>query len=300
MDARASRPKMHEDQIDIPPDLVRGLLRRQLPELAGAPLVRVDSQGTVNAIYRLGDELVVRLPLTPRWHDIEAEACWLSSLAPRLPVAIPEVVAIGEPDDTYAWSWGVFRWIEGEPWSIDLVDDPVDAAVQIAETVRVLRSIDPRSLPCGKPIRRPPLAAVDEQLRAAAEGARHLIDGDAFLVAWDEALAAPAFDGTPPLCHGDLLAGNVLVRGGRLRAVIDWAGICRADPARELMAAWMLFEGESRAAFRAHLDVDDDTWRRAKGWVLTRIFGVAYYETSNPVFSIDARRAINEVLADRE
>ncbi|MEA3056089.1 MAG: hypothetical protein QOD30_1521 [Actinomycetota bacterium] len=299
MDARVPRPKMHGDEIDVPLDLVRGLLRRQLPRLGDASLVRVASQGTVNAIYRVGDDLVVRLPLTPKWHDIDAEACWLTSLAPHVPVPIPEVVAIGEPDETYPWKWGVFRWIDGDPWSIDAVRDPVDAAIQIAETVRVLRTIDPRSLPCGKPVGRPPLEAIDEQLRGAVDGARHLIDGDAFLAAWDDALAAPAFDGKLQLCHGDLLAGNVLVHEGRLRAVIDWAGVCRADPARELMAAWMLFTGESRAAFRAHLDVDDDTWRRAKGWALTRIFGVAYYETTNPVFSLDARRAIAEVLADR-
>jgi aminoglycoside phosphotransferase (APT) family kinase protein len=295
----APRPKMHEDEIDVGLDLVRGLVERQLPEHAGSPLARVASQGTVNAIYRLGDDLVVRLPLTPKWHDIEAEACWLASLAPHVPVLIPEVVAIGEPDETYPWPWGVFRWIDGAPWSIDSVADPVDAALTIAETVRVLGSIDPRSLPCGKPLRRPPLESFDEQIRAAADGARHLLDGDAFLAAWDDALAVPPFDGEPLLCHGDLLAGNVLVHRGRLCAVIDWAGVCRADPARELMAAWMLFAGESRAAFRAHLDVDEDTWRRAKGWVLTRIFGVAYYETTNPVFSLDARRAIAEVLADR-
>jgi len=299
MDAPVPRPKMHEDQIDVGVDLVRGLIRRQLPNLADAPLVRVESQGTVNAIYRLGDDLVLRLPLTPRWHDIHAEVCWLTSLAPLVPVPIPEAVAIGEPDETYPWEWGVFRWIDGDPWSIDAVDDPVDAAIQIAEAVRALRAIDPRSLPCGKPIGRPPLGAVDEQLRAAADANRHLLDVDAFLAAWDDAMALPEFDGRPVLCHGDLLAGNVLVHDGRLRAVIDWAGVCRADPARELMAAWMLFTGESRAAFRAHLDVDDETWRRAKGWVLTRIFGVAYYETTNPVFSVDARRAINELLADR-
>lgn len=300
MDARDSRPKMHHDQIDVPPDLVRGLLRRQLPHLADQPLERVASQGTVNAIYRVGDGLAVRLPLTPRWHDIDNEVCWLTSLAPLVPVPIPEIVEVGEPDETYPWKWGVLRWIEGEPWSLDAVVDPVDAAVQIAEIVRVLRAVDPRSLPCGKPLGRPPLDAMDEQVRGAVDANRHLIDGDAFLAAWDDALAAPAFDGKLLLGHGDLLAGNVLVHDGRLRAVIDWAGVCRADPARELMAAWMLFSGESRAAFRAHLDADDDTWRRAKGWVLTRLFGVAYYETTNPVFSLDACRAINEVLADRD
>jgi len=291
--------KMHHDEIEVGPDLVRELVRRQLPQLAGAPLERFASQGTVNAVYRLGDTHVLRLPLTARWHDIDAEACWLESLRPIVPIDIPEVLAIGEADDIYPWRWGILRWIDGSPWSIDDVDDPVAAAHQIASVIEVLREIDPRSLPCGKPYRRPSLASFDETLRAAVDGARHLIDAGAFLAAWDDALAVPDPEDRPLLCHGDLLAGNVLVHDGRVRAVIDWAGVCRADPARELMAAWMLFEGRSRDAFRRHLDVDDDTWRRAKGWVLTRIFGVAYYETTNPVFSLDARRAIAQVLADR-
>jgi len=291
-------PKMHDDEIDVGPALVRGLLERQLPDLAHRPLVRVASQGTVNAIYRLGTDLVLRLPLTPRWHDIDREACWLASLAPRLPVRLPEVVAVGEPDDRYPWRWGVFRWLDGSPWCLDEVADPVAAAERLADLVGVLRMIEPRSLPCGKPVRRPPLATMDAQVRAAVAGARHLIDGDRFLAAWDDALAAPDFDGRPPLSHGDLLAGNVLVHEERLHAVIDWAGVCRADPAREVMAAWTLFAGESRAAFRRRLDVDDGAWRRARGWALTRIFGVAYYEKTNPVFSSDARRTIAEVLAD--
>src|SRR5256885_411588 len=109
-------PKMHADEIDVDAALVTELLRRQMPDFADGPLMRVASQGTVNAIYRLAADLVVRLPLTPRWHDIDTEACWLGALSPQLPVRIPEVVAIGDADDIYPWKWGVFRWLEGSPW----------------------------------------------------------------------------------------------------------------------------------------------------------------------------------------
>ena len=290
---------MHHDEIDVDRALVRELLRRQFPHLSTMRLTRVASQGTANAIYRLGRDLVVRLPLTPRWHDIDAEACWLAALAPRLPVRVPEVVAIGEPADSYPWKWGVLRWLDGAPWQLDDVAEPVEAAVQLADMINVLRTLDASAFPCGEGFRRPPLPLMDEQVRAAVDGARHLIDGDAFLAAWADAIAAPQFVGEPPLSHGDLLPGNVLVHRGKLHAVIDWAGICRADPARELIAAWTLFSGESRAVFRSQLEADDDTWRRSKGWALTRIFNVAYYEETNPVFSLDARRTIAEVLADR-
>ena len=212
---------MHTDEIDVDAALVGGLLRRQFPHLAGLPLTRVASQGTVNAIYRLGSDLVLRLPLTPNWHDIDTEACWLEALAPRLPITIPEVVAIGEADDIYPWKWGVLRWLDGAPWSLDSVDDPTRAAVQLAEMIVTLRELDPRSLPCGKPTRRPPLSAHDESVRGIVDQNRHLIDGDAFITAWTDALEAPEFDGKAPLCHGDLLAGNVLVHERRLHAVID-------------------------------------------------------------------------------
>jgi aminoglycoside phosphotransferase (APT) family kinase protein len=291
-------PKMHDDEIDVDAALVRELLRRQMPDLAQDTLTRFASQGTVNAIFRLGAELVIRLPLTPRWHDIDEEACWLAALAPPLPVRIPEVVAIGDADDTYPWKWGVLRWLDGAPWQLEALARPSAAAEQLAEMISVLWALDPHALPCGGPDHMPLLGTRDEQVRGLVDANRHLIDGDAFLAAWDDAITAPEFEGEPPLCHGDLLAGNVLVHDGQLQAVIDWAGFCRADPAKEVMAAWTLFSGESRAEFRRLLNVDDATWRRSKGWALTRIGNVAYYEHTNPVFSLDARRVIAEVLSD--
>src|SRR5213075_3419344 len=97
----------------------------------------------------LGSDLVVRLPLTPRWHDIDAESCWLGALAPHLPVRIPEMIAIGEADDIYPWKWGVLRWLEGAPWRLEDVTDPVATAVQVADVIGALRTLDPDSLPCG-------------------------------------------------------------------------------------------------------------------------------------------------------
>jgi aminoglycoside phosphotransferase (APT) family kinase protein len=229
------------------------------PRIVGRATDASRLAGYSQAIFRLGPELVVRLPLTPRWHDIDSEACWLRALRTRLPVRIPEAVAIGEADETYPWKWGVLRWLEGSPWRLDDLAVPLAAVDQLAEMITVLRALDTTSLPCGKPVRRPPLQALDEQVRAAVDGARYLIDEDAFLAAWDKAVATPEFEGKPLLSHGDRLAGNVLVHKGRLHAVIDWAGICRADPARELMAAWTLFAGESRAAFRRNLQADELT-----------------------------------------
>jgi len=291
-----ARLKMHVDELDVGEDLVRTLLTAQLPEHADLPLRRQRDAGTVNAIYRLGDDLVVRLPLTPRWHSWHVEADWLRFFASpgRLPVAVPEPVLLGEPTDDYPHRWGVLRWIEGTHWSPG-VDDDVDTIVAV---IRAIEAVDLHTLP-----RRPlagamPLGALDESVRAAADASAHLVDRAAFIAAWTAAVAAPPFDAAPGLQHGDLLPGNVLVRDGAVHAVIDWAGLCRSDPARELICAWSLFDAAGRARLRAALDVDDATWARSKGWALNRIHNVAYYEHSNPLFSLDARRTISEVLAD--
>lgn len=289
---------MHADQVEVGEQLVRALLQQQFPQWADLPLQRFASTGTVNAIYRLGDDLAVRLPLTPNWHHIETEACWLENLRARVSITIPEIVAIGQPAFDYAWQWGVARWLEGEPFALAAVADPASAARELAGIIHAVAAINPRDLPCGKPPGgRPPLVAVDQGARRAAHDSRHLIDEAAFLRAWDAALALPEPTGRV-LAHGDLLAGNVLVSDGRISAVIDWAGIGLSDPAREAMSAWMLFDGDSRAAFRDALGIDDAAWERSKGWALTRIFGVAYYEHTNPLFSQEAVRTINAVLAD--
>jgi aminoglycoside phosphotransferase (APT) family kinase protein len=289
---------MHTDQIDADVDVARRLVDAQFPEWASLPLTPVESSGTVNAIFRLGDHLSVRLPLTPNWHDADVEADILRWLAPQLPIPIHEPVAIGEPDDGYPWRWSVFRWIAGEVFSLDSVADPCRAAVELAGVVHALHALDPsqgRQLSRGG---RTAMAAADEGVRRALHESRHLVDVDALTNAWDEARAAPGWPGELRWAHCDLLSGNVLMRDGALHAVIDWAAAGAGDPARDLTPTWMLFDGDSRRAFRDSFSFDDDTWMRARAYTLLGIHGVAYYEHTNPRFSADRVRTIERVLAD--
>lgn len=289
--------RMHEDEVDIDGDLVRRLLTGQYPQWADLPIERVASTGTVNAIFRLGDDLAIRLPRTPRWHDLEAEMCWLGNLAALLPIAIPEAVARGEPAEGYPWPWAVFRWIDGRPWTLDDITDPGVAASELAGFVRALQRVDPDAMPClPEPI--VSLRANDASVRAAIAAAAGMVETERLLEAWAEVIEVPAWNGPPVLLHGDLLAGNVLVRDGQVCAVIDWGGVRFGDPARDLMAAWTLLTGDARRRFRAAVGFDDDTWARARGWALTRIANVAYYATTNPSFSADARTTITEALND--
>jgi aminoglycoside phosphotransferase (APT) family kinase protein len=289
---------MHADETPIDESLVRGLLARQFPQWATLPIEKVTSTGTVNAIFRLGDRIAARLPRTPRWHNVESECCWLQSLGPRLPLAVPEPLAIGEPDDTYPFKWAVFNWLEGETWRLDRLDDPSREATRLAGFLHALHEVAPGDTPCAPSIEQPIFADRDAAVRAFATRGAELFDTAVLMNAWEHALSKPAWSGTPLLVHSDLMAGNLLVRDGRLVGVIDWASTHFGDPARDLECAWRLFSGESRNVFRSAMGFDDDTWERARGWVLTSIVGVVYYAKTNPRFAEENRLALTEALAD--
>jgi aminoglycoside phosphotransferase (APT) family kinase protein len=291
---------MHADELDVDVALVRRLLAAQLPEWAALPLEPVASTGTVNAIFRLGDDMAVRLPRREEWGDLEDELRWLPRLAPQLPLAVPEPLARGEPGQGYPCRWVVYRWLAGEPWAIDRVRDQSDAAADLARFVSVLQGIGTGGAPSrSRGGRGAPLAERDAGVRDAIRASRGLVDTHAVTAAWEAALDAPLWDRPPVLMHGDLLPGNVLVAHGRLSAVIDWGSLTAGDPACELMAGWTLFSGESREVFRAALSVDDATWARARGWALSvALIALPYYLDTNPDFAANAKAWIAEVLAD--
>jgi aminoglycoside phosphotransferase (APT) family kinase protein len=291
---------MHAHELDIDVALVRRLLAAQLPEWAALPVEPVSSTGTVNAIFRLGDDMAVRLPRVERWAaDLERELRWLPRLAPQLPLAVPEPLATGSPAEGYPRRWAVYRWLEGEEWSVDRVEDLGAAAAELARFVAALQRIETTGAPSRRPgDRGAPLAERDAEVRAAIRASRGLVDTHAAAAAWEAALEAPVWDGPPVWVHGDLLPANVLVTRGRLSAVIDWGCLSVGDPACELMPGWTLFSGESRDAFRAAVSVDDATWARARGWALSTVAAVPYYRDTNPAFAAAARRWVAEVLAD--
>ena len=289
---------MHADEIAIDDSLVRGLLTRQFPQWADLPIEHVASTGTVNAIFRVGDRVAVRLPRTPRWHNVEAEACWLQSLATRVPLEIPEPLAIGEPDEAYPFKWGVFRWLDGETWRADALANPASDARRLAEFLVALQAVKSEESRCADCIERPRLEDSDRAVRAFASKAADVVDTAVLIRAWERALGTPPWEHDSLLVHSDLMAGNLLIRDGKLVGVIDWASTHFGDPARDLQAAWRLFSGEARRAFKAALSLDDDTWERARGWVLTSIIGVVYYAETNPSFAEENRLALSEALAD--
>jgi aminoglycoside phosphotransferase (APT) family kinase protein len=268
----------------------------QFPRLASLPVSAVQSTGTVNAIYRLGDHLCARLPRVQEYAgDLEDELRWLPWLAPQLSLRVPEPVATGHPAGGYPFPWAIYRLIDGQPYADGLVEDERQAAMDLAQFVAELRAIDPAGAPRTG---RRPLRELDEATRTAIDSSRSVIDGDAVAAAWERALEAPAWVGTPVWIHTDLLRPNLLADGGRLSAVIDFGGAGIGDPAADVIAAWSVFGPAGRETFLGVLDVDDGTWSRARGFALHQAaMIIPYYPETNPGFVALAKRTVDEVLA---
>ena len=294
---------MHEDEVEIDEALVTALVAEQFPEWAGLPLRRVRSSGTDNAMFRLGGDLCVRLPRRPGVAgQVEKDMHWLPRLAPLLPLALPEPLALGRPDAGYPFGWGVYRWLPGRESAFELLADPVREAQALAAFLQALRALDPADAPRPGSAnfgRGTPLAPRDGAVRAAvaALAGDGETDTAAALASWRQSLAAAEHDGPPVWLHGDLLPGNLLVSDGRLSAVIDCAGLVAGDPAGDLLPAWSLLRGASRTAFRAALGVDEDAWLRGRGWALSiALIGLPYYRDTNPGFVRLCRGILAEVL----
>jgi aminoglycoside phosphotransferase (APT) family kinase protein len=291
--------RMHADEVETDVALVRRLLAGQFPQWADLPIDPVASYGTDHDIYRLGDHLSARLPRIG-WATRQAakEARWLPKLAPHLPLAVPQQLAMGHPAQGYPFDWSIYTWLPGENAN-GTIDDLDQAAVDLAAFVTALRQIDTTGAhPRSPQSRGGPLAEGDEQVRRSITQLGDRIDAAATLRSWQESLDAPAWDGAEVWVHGDLLPGNLLVVDGRLSAVIDFGGLNVGDPACDLQPAWNVFAGESRRRFRAELEVDDASWLRGRGWALYQaVSALPYYWDTNPGMIRQASHALAQVLA---
>jgi aminoglycoside phosphotransferase (APT) family kinase protein len=290
---------MHDDELDVDAELVSRLLEAQFPEWAGQAIEPLLPWGTDNAMFRLGDDKIVRLPRID-WAvgQVEKDRRWLPVLAPQLPFAIPQLLATGTATDEYPWAWGVYRWLEGETLPPERVAEAVHAASDIARFLTALRQIDTTGGPPGSS-RGGPLAPRDEPVRRSIAELGERVDGGAATAIWEAALRAPEWRGAPTWLHGDLMPGNLLLVDRRLSAVIDFGTLCAGDPACDLMVAWMFLTTETRPLLRSKLDVDDASWMRGRGWALScALIALPYYWETNPTLAGYARRTIAEVLAD--
>lgn len=295
--------RMHPDEVDIDGALVARLLAAQHPQWVGQALTPVESAGTDHALYQLGADMVVRLPRIPSAvSKVAKEGEWLPRLAPALPLAVPEVLALGAAGAGFPWPWSVYRWLEGETvWSSQPLDGD-DAGERLGRFVAALAGIDTTGGPPPgehNSFRGEPLAGRDGEVRQAVAALAGEVDADVVTAVWEAALEAAVWAGPGRWLHGDLLPTNLLVRDGRLSAVIDFGCLGIGDPACDLMAAWTVIPAAGRRRFRELTGADDAAWARGRGWALSQaLIAIPYYRQTNPVLAGIGRRTIDEIVAE--
>lgn len=287
---------------EIDTDLVRRLVATQFPQWAHLPIKPVQFGGWDNKTFHLGHDMSVRLPSAEGYAgQVEKEHRWLPVLAPHLPLPIPVPLAMGAPGEGYPWHWSIYKWLEGDPASLEKITDLRRFAIDLANFLTALQRIDPTGGPPAGPhsfYRGGPLTVYDAETHQAIEALEGHIDTHAATEVWQTALDA-TWHGPPVWVHGDVAVGNLLVKDGRLSAVIDFGCSAVGDPACDLVIAWTFLSGESREAFYAGVPVDGAAWARGRGWALWKaLITLAYYMHSDEVKAREARWVIDGVLAD--
>jgi aminoglycoside phosphotransferase (APT) family kinase protein len=257
--------------LSITPQLVRALIEQQFPQWARLQIVPVEPGGCDNRTFRLGDAMAVRLPSAECYAEqVEKEQRWLPWLAPQLPFVVPTALGIGKPGAEYPWSWSIYRWIEGETVAAASNVDLNLLAADLARFLSKLESLDAAAGPAPGAHnfhRGGMLSIYDDQARRAIAVLTKEIDATRATEVWDEALAT-SWDRAPVWIHGDVAAGNLLLKDGKLHAVIDFGCCAVGDPACDLVAAWTIFDSASAQLFREALQLNHATWQRARGWAL--------------------------------
>ncbi|MFF4010831.1 aminoglycoside phosphotransferase family protein [Streptomyces sp. NPDC001717] len=296
---------LHEDEIPVDETLVRALLKAQCPEWADRPLAPAGA-GTDNTMYRLGDDLLVRLPRTAgNARSVRKEQEWLPRLAPHLSRPIPRPLHAGTPTAAFPLAWSVYRWIDGDEAGPHTVRDWAAFGSDLAEVVGELHGVDLMGATRADDLswyRGGTLEPCDQGVTGFLDDCRSFVgselDVDTLERLWRAALALPEPSGPHVWLHGDLKPTNLLVKDGRLHAVIDFGGLSVGFPDAEHSTVWDL-PAPARQAYRHALDLDDATWTRARAWaVAVGVSGIAYYWRTFPAFVAECRARLQAVLAD--
>jgi aminoglycoside phosphotransferase (APT) family kinase protein len=292
---------MHAGQLSVTVELVEGLVREQFPEWSGLAVRSVSSHGTVNALFRIGDDLVARLPILPGdvatiRAELEDEAEAARRLRRISPYPTPEPIAIGAPGLDYPQPWSVYSWIDGTiAYDADVAGSTAFAE-DLASFVLALRAEPTEGRVFAGSWRGGVLTSQDEYVADGLERSRGLIDVDGLARLWANLRTTPRTE-PDAWTHRDLMPGNLLVKDGRLAGVIDVGTFTVSDPAMDLQPAWNLLDPTARAAFRTALGSDDDEWRRGMGWSFAQAIGCLwYYVETNPVMSRTAHHTLTALL----
>jgi aminoglycoside phosphotransferase (APT) family kinase protein len=271
---------MHDDDISLPETFVRQLITDHTPQWADLPCERLSSSGTDNALYRLGNDLLLRLPR--RRESVAAtakELDWLPHMQ-GLPLAVPNLRYRGTADLGQLVDFGIFDWLEGDLATPDRLTDPFQAAEDLAVFLQALHAKDTTGAPRSGPANHRRGVALNELSAVtlpAIDILKDEIDTEAAHALWKRASALP-LPAKSVWLHGDLKADNLLARDGHLHAVLDWELAAVGDPAADYATAWVFIDPIAREHFRKALGLSDEDWLRAEGWALYgAVIALSYY-----------------------
>lgn len=289
---------MHNDEVRIDDQLVTELLTSQFSKWSNLSLSRVSPDGTDHVMFKLGEDMVVRLPrILSASKNLKRESDCLKQLSGKVSMPIPKLIALGKPDKHYPFYWSIGTFLKGNNLSTHVDIDLFCATESLACFVNELHDVD-TSL--GVKSRRGvhPKNYSDEVM-ASIEQLRDCYDISRLKKYWQSIMDTPDWCGPPKWIHGDLHPGNLLVLDKKISAIIDFGLAGIGDPACDLMVAWTLLDTKARAVFKTTVQIDEDSWMRAKGWAFyLGVMGYPYYKLSNPVFAAIAKRSLDEVLLD--
>ncbi|MFE7568724.1 aminoglycoside phosphotransferase family protein [Streptomyces sp. NPDC057539] len=296
---------MHDDQVDVTTETVATLIQEQFPQWSGKEIRLLQSTGTVNTIFRIGNDLSARFPL--RLTDaaealavLKQEARASTELAQVSRFPTPQPIALGEPGAGYPMPWSVQTWLPGTVAS-DADPSGSDVFAQdLATFIAALRKAETRGRLFSGSGRGGVLTQHDEWMEKCFGESEGLLDVPRLRQVWSR-LRELARTGADVMSHGDLIPGNVLVTGDRLSGVLDTGGFGPADPALDLVGAWHLLRRGPREVLRRALGCDDLEWERGKAWAFVQAMGtVWYYVESNPTMSRMGGRTLDRILESTE
>ena len=294
---------MHADQLHVSEDTVRRLVAEQFPQWKELALREVRTAGTVNAIFRIGDELAARFLLraqdpTQARADLTAEAAAVWELANASTVPTPEPVALGEPGHGYPLPWSIQTWLPGSDATVDDPAGSIEFARDLAAFVASLRAADTAGRGFTGEGRGGHLPDHDEWMEFCFGESADLHDVARLRAMWTELRTLPEVD-ADVMCHGDLTPPNVLVKDGRLVGVLDGGGFAAADPALDLVGAWHLLDEAQRQILREALGCSEVQWRRGMAWAFEQSMGLVwYYAESNPTMSRWGQRTLDRLIRE--
>jgi aminoglycoside phosphotransferase (APT) family kinase protein len=295
---------MHPGQLNVGLDTVRQLVDEQFPQWCSLPIEQVAVAGTVNALFRIGEDLGARFPLAPAdlettRRQLESEARAARELLGRTRFPTPEPVAVGEPGAGYPLPWSVQTWLPGTTASCADPGDSVAFAHDFAEFISGVRAIDTEGRTFSGSGRGGNLRDHDKWMQICFRNSEHLLDVPRLRRLWSTFRDLPPSPSVEVMTHGDLIPGNVLVCDGRLAGVIDVGGLAPADPALDLVGAWHLLHEAPRQSLREDLGSGHIEWERGKAWAFEQSMGaVWYYVHSNPPMSQMGMRSLTRILSD--